>query len=96
MGREPRSRPPHPHPIVVKRRAPERGDRVRSVLRAAPALPAERPFLERAASFLTLLMVLVAFGADYLAPRNLVGAMVPITALTPSSRHTSAASRSRS
>jgi 4-amino-4-deoxy-L-arabinose transferase-like glycosyltransferase len=44
---------------------------------------------ERAASMMALIaacgvllpLVLVAFGADYLAPRNLVGAMVPLTAL---------------
>ena len=49
--------------------------------------PARTP--ERAAAVLALVaacgvvipLVLVAFGADYLAPRNLIGAMVPVTAL---------------
>jgi 4-amino-4-deoxy-L-arabinose transferase-like glycosyltransferase len=34
-----------------------------------------------AAGGIFLPLVLVAFGADYLAPRNLVGAMIPVTAL---------------
>ncbi|HEY2536085.1 MAG TPA: hypothetical protein VGI24_03775, partial [Solirubrobacteraceae bacterium] len=34
-----------------------------------------------AAAGILLPLVLVAFGADYLAPRNLVGAMIPLTAL---------------
>ncbi len=34
-----------------------------------------------AAGGILIPLVLVAFGADYLAPRNLVGAMIPVTAL---------------
>jgi mannosyltransferase len=37
--------------------------------------------LSIAASGVLVPLVLVAFGADYLAPRNLVGAMIPVTAL---------------
>jgi len=37
--------------------------------------------LTLAACGILLPLVLVAFGADYLAPRNLVGAMLPVTAL---------------
>ena len=34
-----------------------------------------------AAGGILLPILLVAFGADYLAPRNLVAAMIPVTAL---------------
>jgi len=60
----------------------------------ADAAPAqrnrERSETDRRAALIALLIaaggvlipiVLVAFGADYLAPRNLVGAMIPLTAL---------------
>ncbi|HEX5224882.1 MAG TPA: glycosyltransferase family 39 protein [Solirubrobacteraceae bacterium] len=53
----------------------------------SPDAPARTP--EAAAALLTLIaacgvlipIVLIAFGGDYLAPRNLIGAMVPVTAL---------------
>jgi hypothetical protein len=57
-------------------------------LRAAGEGPGERERLRRMLMVLSIAafgvlmpVVLVAFGADYLAPRNLVGAMVPVTAL---------------
>ncbi len=46
--------------------------------------PSTRPFLialSVAACGVLIPVVLVAFGADYLAPRNLVAAMVPVTAV---------------
>ncbi|HXR28719.1 MAG TPA: glycosyltransferase family 39 protein [Solirubrobacteraceae bacterium] len=54
-----------------------------------PREAAEARQIERAALIAALLsvcgvllpLVLVAFGADYLAPRNLIGAMIPLTAL---------------
>ena len=51
--------------------------------RAQASLPHERRGLVMSAAIaacgILLPLVLVAFGADYLAPRNLIGAMIPLT-----------------
>jgi len=58
------------------KRAPERLDAPAPIDRSAALIP-----LAIAACGVLIPIALVAFGADYLAPRNLVAAMIPVTAV---------------
>ncbi len=58
------------------KRAPERLDAPAAIDRSAALIP-----LAIAACGVLIPIALVAFGADYLAPRNLVAAMIPVTAV---------------